>query len=71
MSESGVNILCQDLWKVFGPSTESIWDAISNGASKQEVLEQNPEGPWRALEYRTPSLFLQRRRKRIKEVMRR
>ncbi len=40
MSENEVNIMCQGLWKVFGPNPESIWDVISNGASKQEVLEQ-------------------------------
>ena len=40
MSENSVNILCKDLWKVFGPNPESIWDVINNGASKQEVLEQ-------------------------------
>ena len=40
MSANNSIIVCQDLWKVFGPAPERIWDAISNGASKQEVLEQ-------------------------------
>lgn len=40
MSEGNVDILCQDVWKVFGPNPDSIWDTINNGADKQEVLEQ-------------------------------
>ena len=40
-----VGILCQSLWKVFGPDPESIWNAIGNGVTRQEVLEQNPEDP--------------------------
>ena len=40
MSEENVNILCQNLWKVFGPNPESIWELVNNGVTKQEVLEQ-------------------------------
>jgi len=40
MSEDNVNILCQNLWKVFGPNPESIWELINNGVTKQEILEQ-------------------------------
>ena len=40
MSENNVSILCQGVWKVFGPNPDSIWDTINNGANKQEVLEQ-------------------------------
>ena len=40
MSEENGKILCQNLWKVFGPDPQSIWDTLSNGATKQEVLEQ-------------------------------
>ena len=40
MSENNINILCQNLWKVFGPNPESIWELISNGVTKQEILEQ-------------------------------
>ena len=40
MSEDNVNILCQNLWKVFGPNPESIWELISNGVTKQEILKQ-------------------------------
>jgi glycine betaine/proline transport system ATP-binding protein len=40
MSENNVSILCKDVWKVFGPNPDSVWDSINNGANKQEVLEQ-------------------------------
>lgn len=40
MSEENVNILCQNLWKVFGPNPESIWELVNNGVTKQEVLER-------------------------------
>jgi len=40
MSEETGKILCQNLWKVFGADPQSIWDTVSNGATKQEVLEQ-------------------------------
>ena len=40
MSEDNVNILCQNLWKVFGANPESIWELINNGVTKQEILEQ-------------------------------
>ena len=33
-------VICQSLWKVFGPQPESIFDIVNNGATKQEVLEQ-------------------------------
>ncbi len=45
MSEDKVAILCQNLWKVFGSVPESVWDVVNNGVTRQEVLEQNPEGP--------------------------
>jgi len=40
MSEEEVGIFCQNLWKVFGPNPESIFDLLNNGTSKQEILEQ-------------------------------
>jgi len=40
MSEDNVNILCQNLWKVFGPNPESIWELTNNGVTKQEILKQ-------------------------------
>jgi len=40
MPEENAKVICQNLWKVFGPDPQSIWDTISNGATKQEVLEQ-------------------------------
>ena len=40
MSEEKVEILCQNLWKVFGPHPESVFDIANNGATKQEVREQ-------------------------------
>ncbi len=33
-------IFCQNLWKVFGPDPEGIFDLANNGMTKQEVLEQ-------------------------------
>ena len=33
-------VICQSLWKVFGPQPESIFEIVNNGATKQEVLEQ-------------------------------
>jgi len=40
MSEEKVEVLCQNLWKVFGPHPESVLNVVNNGATKQEVLEQ-------------------------------
>lgn len=40
MSEEKVEVLCQNLWKVFGPHPESVLNVVDNGATKQEVLEQ-------------------------------
>ncbi len=40
MAEENVKILCQNLWKVFGPNPKSVLDAVNSGVTKQEVLEQ-------------------------------
>ena len=40
MSKENAKVICQNLWKVFGPDPQSVWDKLSNGATKQEVLEQ-------------------------------
>ena len=40
MSEEKTEVLCQNLWKVFGPNLESVWNLVNNGVTKQEVLEQ-------------------------------
>jgi len=40
MSENGVVISCQNVWKIFGPNPDSVWEMIDQGASKQDVLEQ-------------------------------
>jgi len=40
MSEEEVGIFCQNLWKVFGPNPESVFDLVNNGVTKQEILEQ-------------------------------
>ncbi|TET16634.1 MAG: glycine betaine/L-proline ABC transporter ATP-binding protein [Dehalococcoidia bacterium] len=40
MSEEKVEVLCQNLWKVFGPHPESVLNVVDNGATKQEILEQ-------------------------------
>jgi len=40
MSENGVVISCQNVWKIFGPNPDSVWEIIDQGASKQDVLEQ-------------------------------
>ena len=40
MSEEKEIILCQNLWKVFGPDPESVLNAVNDGVSKQEILEQ-------------------------------
>ena len=40
MSEESGKILCHNIWKVFGPDPESVLDIVSNGKTKQEVLEQ-------------------------------
>lgn len=36
--EAGIS--CQNLWKVFGPNPECVFELIDNGASKQDILEQ-------------------------------
>jgi glycine betaine/proline transport system ATP-binding protein len=33
-------VICQNLWKVFGPQPEGVFDIVNNGATKQDVLEQ-------------------------------
>ena len=40
MAEEKEKVLCQNLWKVFGPHPESVLNIVNNGATKQEVLEQ-------------------------------
>ena len=40
MAENNKKICCQNLWKIFGPAPESVFDLIENGASKQELMEQ-------------------------------
>lgn len=40
MADNNHKIRCQNLWKVFGPCTEDIYDSVKNGASKQEVMEK-------------------------------
>ncbi len=40
MNDNNHKIRCQNLWKVFGPCSEGVFDIIQNGASKQEVMEK-------------------------------
>ena len=40
MSDEKKEVLCQNVWKIFGPDPESVWTLINNGMSKQEVLEK-------------------------------
>ena len=40
MLEEEREILCQNLWKVFGPDPEIALSVAGNGVTKQEVLEQ-------------------------------
>ena len=40
MSNDKKVVLCQNVWKVFGPDPESVWDIIGNGVSKQDALEK-------------------------------
>lgn len=40
MTDNNHKIHCQNLWKVFGPCSEGVFDLISNGTSKQEVMEK-------------------------------
>jgi glycine betaine/proline transport system ATP-binding protein len=40
MPKEKSEIVCQNLWKVFGPNPESALDLVNNGGTKQEVLEQ-------------------------------
>ncbi len=35
-----VGILCQNVWKVFGPNPESVFALADNGMDKQAILEQ-------------------------------
>lgn len=43
--EAGIS--CQNLWKVFGPNPECVFELIDNGASKQDILEQtNRAAAW-------------------------
>jgi len=40
MSKENGKILCENLWKVFGPKPESVLDSVNGSVSKQEILEQ-------------------------------
>lgn len=40
MPKEKSEIVCQNLWKVFGSNPESALDLVNNGGTKQEVLEQ-------------------------------
>ncbi len=40
MSQKETGILCQNVWKIFGPNPESIYPLAENGMGKQEILEQ-------------------------------
>ena len=40
MTESKGKILCQNLWKIFGPEPEHALNLIKNGMTKEKVLEE-------------------------------
>jgi glycine betaine/proline transport system ATP-binding protein len=40
MTDNNHKIRCQNLWKIFGPCTEDVFDLIESGSSKQEVMEK-------------------------------
>jgi glycine betaine/proline transport system ATP-binding protein len=40
MSVEKTIISCRDIWKVFGPDPESVIEMATQGASKQDILEQ-------------------------------
>lgn len=40
MARNNIVISCQNVWKVFGPKPDTIWDLLDNGATRQEVIEQ-------------------------------
>ncbi len=40
MSNDKKVVSCQNVWKIFGPDPESVWDIIGNGVSKQDALEK-------------------------------
>ena len=40
MVENEWRVACQNMWKVFGPNPDSVFDLVNNGVTKQEILEQ-------------------------------
>lgn len=40
MDNDNAVISCQNVWKVFGPKPECVWELVERGASRQEVMEQ-------------------------------
>ena len=40
MADKNHKIRCKEVWKIFGPNPESVFDLIENGASKQELMEK-------------------------------
>ncbi len=40
MPVDNIVISCQNVWKVFGPKPETIWDLIAEGATRQDIIEQ-------------------------------
>ena len=40
MADNNRKIRCQEVWKIFGPNPESVFELLEQGTSKQELLEQ-------------------------------
>ncbi|MCK4857928.1 MAG: ATP-binding cassette domain-containing protein, partial [candidate division Zixibacteria bacterium] len=40
MTQDSAKISCRDLWKVFGPDAQGVFELIKNGESKQQILEE-------------------------------
>tara|TARA_B100000315_G_scaffold256514_1_gene302605 strand:- start:6 stop:1217 length:1212 start_codon:yes stop_codon:yes gene_type:complete len=40
MVEDEWRVACKNLWKVFGPNPDSVFDLVNNGVTKQEILER-------------------------------
>ncbi len=40
MSQTEATIICQNVWKVFGPNPESVYPLADDGMDKQDILEQ-------------------------------
>lgn len=41
MSSENINISCQNVWKIFGPRPDTVWDFIDQGVTREEIMKNS------------------------------